>query len=67
MVAVVINLNLEKSTLVFPILSNGTVTIIKDGYLRTYADGSGGYSEDNVEKFKCARCGEITYKRILKN
>ncbi len=62
--AIWMNLNLEKSSIVYPILDQGTVTVNKNGFLKTYSDGSGMYSETDVEEFKCAGCGEVKFQKI---
>lgn len=64
--AVLINLSLEINPFVYPILRNGTITINKDGYLRTFSDGSGGFYEIDLDDFSCSGCGEIKFKKILK-
>jgi hypothetical protein len=66
--AVAVNLTLEKNPLVFPILGNGRVTIVRDGYQRTWTrDGSGSFSPGDKKELPCTGCGEARYTRLLKS
>jgi hypothetical protein len=61
--AILVNSTLEKNPLVFPILNGGTIEILKDGYLETFSDQSGGYvKEPNQSK----DFGKISYRKLSK-
>ena len=45
-VSIFLNFQLEKSSLFFPILNQGTVTINRPGFLLTFRDGSSGFFEE---------------------
>lgn len=40
---ITVNKTLEKNSFVFPILKGGEATVLKDGFQRTFEDGSGGF------------------------
>jgi len=61
-----INKTQESNPILFPILAGGYVQILEDGYLRTFSDGSGGFSKENKLSIGCATCGEVTYQKLKK-
>lgn len=40
---IAVSKTLEKNSFVFPVLKGGEVTVLKDGFQRTFQDGSGGF------------------------
>lgn len=59
--AVVVNVTQTKNPILYPILSNGYVEILKDGYQQTFFDGSGGFV---FEKWPCD--GDCTLTKLKK-
>jgi hypothetical protein len=66
-VSILLNNGLEKSSLIFPILSNGYVEVHEDGYLLTYSDGSGSFSKTGKIEFECTGCGKTTSHKVFKD
>ncbi|MEJ0063471.1 MAG: hypothetical protein WDO70_09830 [Alphaproteobacteria bacterium] len=59
--AIAFNMTVARNPLVFPILNDGYVTINENGYLRTYSDGSGGFSSGK-ETFGGG--GQVTFREL---
>lgn len=45
------SLTRDKNPLLYPIIHNGEITVLQDGYQVTYQDGSGGFYDDKHLKF----------------
>jgi len=59
--SVVLSLTLERNAIVFPILKEGNIEIIRDAYHVTYSDGSGGLSD---EKLSPGTFGDLTVTTV---
>lgn len=55
-----------RNPILFPIISDGYIEILENGYQLTFSDGSGGFSLDNKEDIACIGCGEVIYTEVKK-
>lgn len=61
--SIIFNVTLTKNSLIFPIIDDGLIEIVSDGYYVTYTDGSGGFTaKKNIEVDE----SQISYKRLKK-
>lgn len=48
----------DSNPLLYPIIRNGTATVLQDGYQRTFSiDGSGSFQTSSTTTISCAGCG----------
>lgn len=62
--SILINYTQKINPFLFPIVHDGYVTILKDGYQRTWEDGSGGFTESNERK--TSDDSIVTYTKVNK-
>jgi len=66
-IAIIFNVTLEKNPIAFPILINGSVTVLRDGNLITFSDGSGGFFDEGMFNEKSrVNFGKIDIKKLSK-
>ena len=56
---------LEKNYVVFPIIKDGEVTFLYDGYIDVYPDKSGSFRKKNESELTCSGCGEIAKTAVF--
>ena len=61
-----VNYTLEWNPLVFPILSDGYITITDDGYATSFSDGSGMVDTVPHNDLLCSTCGPVTSNHVYK-
>lgn len=65
--SIIISHTQTKNPVLYPILSDGYVEILEDGYHDEYSDGSGGFlSYEEKDRDGCVGCGEIEYLKLKK-
>lgn len=61
--SIIFNVTLTKNPLIFPIIDDGHIEIVSDGYYVTYIDGSGGFTTEKSIKVDES---QVSYKRLNK-
>lgn len=65
--SIIISYTQTENPVLFPIISDGYVEVLKDGYQRTFVDdGSGGFVLEKDSIPRCTGCGEVKYTKISK-
>jgi hypothetical protein len=57
-ISIYINTTLERNPFIFPILQNGQVTFLTDGYITIYSDDSWAFQSDIHKDSECIWCWE---------
>lgn len=65
-ISVVVSHSQTENPLLFPIISNGYIRILKDGYQQTFSDGSGGFVLNKEKDDAYSGSGPINYTEVKK-
>ena len=61
------SLTLTRNPLLYPILSEGTLTVLEDGFIKKYSDQSAAFTLTDVDDIDCSGCGQTVYYPVKKD